>query len=133
MGAGVSDRWGTARGSPSRGGKPFGRGGLDASVPLEVTPERRVWASQPLPTKEKHYVEVVSSTDREGRITPLRIIWDDGTCYDITEITACNRSYSRAARRLVVRYAVRVRDHATYLYFEEPRWFVEAKVRPALR
>ena len=129
---------GRARGSSAaaamQGGVPFGRGGMSAVGSPEVTPQRAVWASQAMPTKEKHYVEVISSTDRDGQVTPLRIIWDDGRCFDITDIVSCERAYARSARKLVTRYAVRVRDRTTYLFYEGPRWFVEAKVpRPRAR
>jgi hypothetical protein len=114
----------------SRGGTPFGRGGLGTSGSHEIAPHHAVWTSQALPTKEKHYVEVVSSTSREGQVTPLRIIWEDGRCFDIVDVLACEKSYAHSARRLVTRYSVRVRDRTTFLFYENPRWFVEAKVPP---
>ena len=108
-------------------GEPFGRGGLEPSL-SEPMPQRRVWSSAPIPTREKRYVEVVAVTDREGKVTPLRIVWQDGRVFDITDVTACDRAYSKAAHQYVTRYTSRVRDHPTYLFYEGPRWFVEAKI-----
>ena len=94
-------------------------------------PPRHIWAPPPIPTREKRYVDVVSITDRDGIVTPLRIVWRDGTAFDITEVVSRDRRYSHAANHAVLRYGIRGRDRSTYLYYENPRWYVEAKVRDA--
>ncbi|MEE1045488.1 MAG: hypothetical protein U0L51_08395 [Olegusella sp.] len=108
-------------------GEPFGRGGLEPSVP-DHAPTHPVWQSTPIATREKRYVEVLAVTDREGKVTPLRVVWHDGRRFDITDVTACDRAYSKAAHQFVTRYTIRIHDHPTYLFYEGPRWFVEAKV-----
>ena len=75
----------------------------------------------------KRYVMVVSRTDEVGRVLPQRIIWEDGTSYPIDEVLNVERRASRKAGGTGMRYHVRVGQADTYLYYENPRWFVEAK------
>lgn len=75
----------------------------------------------------KKYVMVVSRTDELGRTLPLKIIWGDGVSYDIDRVLSVQRAASRKAGGTGMRYHVRIGDAETDLYFEDPRWFVEAK------
>ena len=52
----------------------------------------------------KVYVEITAKFDTDGNITPLSVTWEDGT-----------------------RYTCRILGQESYLFYEEPRWFVEAK------
>lgn len=74
------------------------------------------------------YVGVVARTSAEGAVTPLQIIWDAGTCYDIDQVLDCRQAVSRRTGGVGMRYTVRVGAATTYLWFENPRWFVEEKL-----
>ena len=78
--------------------------------------------------REVHYVEVVSDTSPEGVVTPLVIVWDTGTRYRVDEVLDRRPARSRRTGREGMRYTVKVRGSVTYLWYEGPRWFVEAKV-----
>lgn len=78
--------------------------------------------------REKHYVQVIASFDADGRITPLRIVWDDGRHFDIDRVLDRRRAASLKTGGTGIRYTVRVHGRTTYLFFEDPRWFVEAIV-----
>ncbi|MEE8705038.1 MAG: hypothetical protein SOH58_08600 [Olsenella sp.] len=78
--------------------------------------------------REKRYVEVISRTDEEGRVTPLAVVWSDGRHYDIDRVLDRRRACSLKTGGTGVRYTVSVGGRSTYLFFEGPRWFVEAKV-----
>jgi hypothetical protein len=78
-------------------------------------------------SRRKHYVQVVSSTDAEGRIMPLVVVWDDGTRYKVDRILDRRQAYSPRTGGTGMRYTVCVGGRATFLYYEGPRWFVEAK------
>jgi hypothetical protein len=80
--------------------------------------------------RKKHYVEVISKTDAEGRTRPLVVVWDDGTRYDIDRVLDCRQAHSLRTGGTGMRYTVRIGGRSTFLYFEGPRWFVEAKVPP---
>lgn len=77
--------------------------------------------------KVKRYVMVCSRTDEVGRVLPQKIIWGDGTAYDIDRILNVERMASRKAGGTGMRYHVVVGSRETFLYYENPRWFVEAK------
>ena len=44
--------------------------------------------------RRKHYVEVLSETDVEGRVKPLEVIWDDGTRYKIDRVLDRRQAHS---------------------------------------
>lgn len=78
--------------------------------------------------RRKLYVEVVAKTSEDGRVTPLAIIWDDGRRFDIDRVLDARQAHSLKTGGCGMRYTVRVGGQSTYLYYEGPRWFVEAKV-----
>lgn len=78
--------------------------------------------------REKRYVEVVSLTNEDGLVKPLRIIWDDGRAFDIDRVLDVRRATSLKTGGCGLRYTVRVGGSETFLYYENPRWFVEAKI-----
>ena len=78
--------------------------------------------------RQKKYVEVVSDTSPEGVVTPLTIIWDTGVRYQIDRVLDRRQAHSLKAGGTGIRYTVRVGGTTTHLWFEGPRWFVEAKV-----
>ena len=78
--------------------------------------------------REKKYVEVVSDTSEDGVVTPLAIVWDTGVRYAIDRVLDRRQAHSLKTGGTGVRYTVRVGRTTTYLWYEGPRWFVEAKV-----
>ena len=78
--------------------------------------------------RQKKYVEVVSDTSPEGVVTPLTIIWDTGVRYQIDRVLDRRQAHSLKTGGTGIRYTVRVGGTTTHLWFEGPRWFVEAKV-----
>lgn len=78
--------------------------------------------------RKKKYVEVVADFSAEGILTPMRVIWDDGATYDITNIKEIlPRKYSKCGG-VGVRYECQIGRQMTYLYYEVDKWFVEAKM-----
>ena len=75
----------------------------------------------------KRYVMVVSRTDEVGRVLPQRIIWGDGASYEIDRILNVERRASLKTGGNGLRFHVAIGRVDTYLYYENPRWFVEAK------
>ncbi|MGL5173191.1 MAG: hypothetical protein ACRC75_05005 [Olsenella sp.] len=81
-------------------------------------------------TREKRYVEVVSRTDPDGNVTPIAVVWADGVRYDIDRVLDRRQACSLKTGGTGMRYTIRVGGKSTYLFYEGPRWFVEAKVVP---
>lgn len=81
--------------------------------------------------RTKKYVEVIADFSPEGILTPQTVIWDTGQKFDITCISeVLPRKYSKTGG-VGVRYTCQIGRAKTYLFFEEDRWFVEAKENAA--
>lgn len=75
----------------------------------------------------KVYVEVIARFDTDGNITPLSVKWEDGTVYEIDKVIDKKRAASLKAGGIGMRYTCRILNQQSYLFYEEPRWFMEAK------
>ena len=75
----------------------------------------------------KVFVEVTAKFDTEGIITPLSLLWEDGTVYEIDRVLDVRRAASLKAGGIGIRYTVKIDGKQSYLYYEEPKWIVEAK------
>lgn len=78
--------------------------------------------------REKRYVKVLSITDEDGSITPVSIEWEDGRVYEIDQVVDRRHAASLKVGGTGMRYLVRIGQAVTYLFHEDPRWYVEAKV-----
>lgn len=75
--------------------------------------------------RQKRYVSVVARMDEDGRIRPLSIQWRDGRTYAIDDVISIRRASSRRVGGDGTCYTVRIGRKVTYLFYEDPRWFVE--------
>lgn len=78
--------------------------------------------------RKKKYVRVVSETSEDGIVTPLEIVWDTGVRYHIDRLLDRRQAHSLKTGGTGMRYTVSVGGTVTHLWYEDPRWFVEAKV-----
>ncbi len=76
----------------------------------------------------KRYVAVVAHHDESGQVMPCRIEWDDGRKFDIDAVMDARRAASLKTGGDGMRYTIRIGESITYLFYENPRWFVEEKV-----
>jgi len=81
----------------------------------------------PEPRRSKRYVEVVTRYDTAGGVTPLSITWDDGRVFEITRILDVRSAASLRVGGRGTRYLCRIGEGDSFLYFEDPAWFVEEK------
>lgn len=58
---------------------------------------------------------------------PEIIRWEDGSLYGIDRVLDVWRVVSLKAGEIGLRYTIRIKSKVTYLYFENPQWFVEGK------
>lgn len=80
---------------------------------------------QGIQARKKTYVDVVVEFDTNGRMTPLAILWADGRRFDIDRVLERRRAASLKVGGQGMRYIVEVQGRTTFLYYEDPAWFVE--------
>ncbi|WP_303870470.1 hypothetical protein [Acetobacterium wieringae] len=74
----------------------------------------------------KKFVEVVVRFDGNG-IIPLEIHWPDGRVFEIDRVLDVRQAASVAVGGIGIRYKCKIGGKERLLFYEEPRWFVEAK------
>ena len=82
---------------------------------------------QGIASRRKHYVEVLARIDEEGAVTPVSVTWDDGRTFEIDRVLDVRQAASLKVGGTGMRYLVRIGQTTTYLFYENPRWFVEEK------
>lgn len=75
----------------------------------------------------KVYVEVMVRFDREGNMTPLSVLWEDGRTFEVDRVLDVRRAASLKAGGIGLRFTCRIAGRETFLFYEDPRWFVEGK------
>ena len=78
--------------------------------------------------REKRNVAVNADFSADGALKPVAVTWDDGRTFPIDRVLDVRRASSLKTGGDGMRYTVRVGSTTTYLFFEDPRWFVEEKV-----
>lgn len=77
---------------------------------------------------KKVYVKVIASFSQDGEVRPMTVIWEDGRRFKIDKVTQIRRAYASKVGGTGVRYTVSIKGKSTFLFEDEGRWFVEAKV-----
>ena len=76
----------------------------------------------------KVYVDVLVNFDKDGTMSPVDFIWEDGEKYHVDRILARERCASRKAGGTGYRYTCQVGGKICHLTYEENyRWFMERK------
>lgn len=78
---------------------------------------------------KKRYVKVTAQFDEDGNIKPLMIYWPDGRKFEIEEIYDIRPAASLKAGGQGTRFYCRILNTDTYIFYENPKWFVEEKRR----
>lgn len=73
----------------------------------------------------KRYVSVYQKVDKDGNITPISIIWDNGIEYSIDRILERRESVSQVGGCGIL-FRCRIGNGVRNLYYERVRWFVES-------
>ena len=76
---------------------------------------------------QRLYVEVLARHTAEGDVIPLSVIWDDGRRFSVDRILDTRRCVSLKAGGAGIRYTCVISGRARYLFFDDDRWFVEAR------
>ncbi len=75
----------------------------------------------------KVYVEVVAKHTVEGKTIPLSITYHDHV-YQVDKVLDSRLGVSLLVGGVGMKYTIRVLGQTTYLFEEEGKWFVEAKL-----
>lgn len=75
----------------------------------------------------KQYVAVEARFDEGGGLRPLCIIWEDGRRFTVDRVTDVRRAASLKAGGTGLRYRCLIGGRERYLYYEDPKWFVETQ------
>lgn len=79
------------------------------------------------PAYRKVFVEVSVIFDLDGRMIPKALRWEDGRVYHIDKVLDSRRAASLKAGGQGIRYTCRIGGKDKYLYYDAPKWFVEAE------
>ena len=75
----------------------------------------------------KVIVSVDVHYNKEGKMEPKAIIWEDDRKFDIERVIDQRRAASLKAGGQGIRFTVRIKGREVYLYYDEPIWFMEGK------
>ena len=76
-------------------------------------------------SRRKRYVEVTARFAEDGTLRPLTITWDDGRVFTVDQVLDVRQAASLKVGGTGVRFLVRIGRTTTFLFYENPRWFVE--------
>lgn len=78
--------------------------------------------------RRKVFVEVMLKVSPEGEIRPLTITFENGKTYEIDRLRQKCRAHATKVGGTGMRYTVIICNRETFLFEDDGRWFVEAKV-----
>lgn len=81
--------------------------------------------------RRKRYVEVEAEFGVDGIVMPRAVVWGDGRRFPVRAVLSVRRCSSLKVPGTGVRYDVLVGHAHTFLFHEDPRWFVEEIVSGA--
>lgn len=74
----------------------------------------------------KKYIDVIAFMDKDGRIKPLMIVWENGVKYSIDRILEIRNAMSDVGGCGVL-YRCRIQNQERRLFYERNRWFIESE------
>ena len=74
----------------------------------------------------KVYVGVDTNTYENGHMLPRVVHWADGRRFEIQKVLDERRAASLKAGGNGIRYTCLINGKTAFLFFEDPRWFVDA-------
>lgn len=73
----------------------------------------------------KQYVDVIAYHDQYDHVTPLYIVWENHIKYSVDKVLKIERAASLKYGGVGLRYTVRIHGQMRWLYYENPKWFIE--------
>lgn len=75
----------------------------------------------------KKFVPVIAKFEKDGKIIPMKILWEDGREFDIDFIFDIRPRSTLKVGGQGTRYLCRIKNKDVYVYYEKLKWFVEGK------
>jgi hypothetical protein len=69
----------------------------------------------------KKFVPVITKFEEDGKITPLKILWEDGRAFDVDFIFDIRPSSSLTVGGQGIRYLCRIKNKDVYVYYEKSK------------
>lgn len=76
----------------------------------------------------KKYVEVVARISENGDPKPMYIGWEDNRYFKVDKVLEVLPAASLKAGGQGLRFKLRIGQTTTYVFYENPAWFVEKRV-----
>lgn len=73
----------------------------------------------------KKNISVIAKFSSDGKVTPQKILWDDGRSFDIDRVSDIRKSASLKGGGIGMRYGCYVRGKLVFLFKDEDSWFME--------
>lgn len=77
---------------------------------------------------ERKYVDVILLNRADGSKRPMYVVWEDGIKYEIDRIKHICKAASTKVGGTGLRYTIVVNGQETFIFEDDNRWFVEAKI-----
>ena len=77
---------------------------------------------------KKVYVTMIIKILKDGSIRPMKMIWEDGTTYDIDRVLYVTPAASLKVGGCGKRYTVMIEGKQRDIYDEDGKWFVEKEI-----
>jgi len=73
----------------------------------------------------KVFVQVNADFDKDGRVFPRSIVWEDGRSFCVDRILDVRPAPSLKAGGSGMRYTCRILGRSAYLFLDGSQWFME--------
>ncbi|MDR0946653.1 MAG: hypothetical protein LBM87_02750 [Ruminococcus sp.] len=84
-----------------------------------------------LKNEMKVYIDVYEKHSKDGMITPIGFVWEDGRKYAVDRVLEITKAASLKAGGAGLRYTVRIGNVLKFMFLEEEaglrRWFMSRK------
>lgn len=78
--------------------------------------------------RRKEYVDILLAVTSDGFIRPVKLKLDNDEVYTVDRVIDVRRAASTKVGGTGIRYTVEILGKQTFIFEDDGRWFVEAKV-----
>lgn len=70
-------------------------------------------------------ISILAKMQKNGRVIPQKILWDDGRIFEIDRILDIRKAASTRGGGKGIRYTIRIKNQERYIWLDEYFWFIE--------
>lgn len=70
-------------------------------------------------------ISILAKMQKNGRVIPQKILWDDGRIFEIDRILDIRNAASTRGGGKGIRYTIRIKNQERYVWLDEYFWFIE--------